>query len=199
MASADLFPEIMVEFREATQIDSDQTHFLGAVTCCDVAIMTSNLTKQHETIGVVFLFDVMLLSIPSCLAYTDCTFAIHTANPLLELMLLNIIFATDETKQLRRIFLVGFVWICPKQSTRSLGYMHIFSIDQRSRVFFQHAACINTIFHNGCVQVTRLPHESPFNKHGGFFFASESPRVHHFPTSFPPGHWSPRVEDLQAM
>ena len=60
-------------------------------------------------------------------------------------------------------------------------YAHI-SMDQRSRVFFQHAACTNTMFHNGCVQVTRLPHESPFNKHGGFFWLG----VPKSATTFPP-------------
>lgn len=148
--------------------------------------MTSNLTKQHETIGVVFLFDVMLLLIPSCLAYTDCTCC---QSPTVTYASQHHITHRGNKAATQNLSW----WICmdlPQTEHKVTRlYAHI-SMDQRSRVFFQHAACTNTMFHSGCVQVTRLLNHLSTKMEA--FFGSESPRVpplsHHFPTSFPPGH-----------
>ncbi len=70
-------------------------------------------------IGAVFLFDVMLLSMPSCLAYTDCTFAIHAANPLTYASWHHM----PQMQQSSQADL-SWWWICPEQSNKVL-YAHL--------------------------------------------------------------------------
>lgn len=101
-------------------------------------------------------------------------------------MLLNIILPTEETKQLRRIFLGGFAWICPKQSTRSLGYMHTSPWTKEVVCFSSmqpvQIQCFTAV-------VCRLPgYWITFQPKWRLFLARSPQECHHFPTSFPPGH-----------
>lgn len=99
MASADLFLRLWLEFRQATQIDSDQTHFLERW----LVVMLPNgiwfdQAAWTDWSGVFVWCDV---------AFNTIIFGIcwlYICHPCCQFF--NLILATDETKQLEESFLM---------------------------------------------------------------------------------------------